>query len=251
MDKLKCEIVRDLLPNYVEKLTCDVTNECMDAHIKECEECREICNKMQYQMKEDPVPEAKNLGRFLNKIKIRYVKIIILLLGIIGITTCFIVDLAMNFSLTWSFIVLGSVILAYIPGYVLLTEKKNTILKILLIITILIIPYLYLLQEVLEKNYSVNGIWFTQYACPITIIWLLVVWVTYIAVKIFKLNIFFSIAFLFLLAIPANVQTNIVAGDLAGWSDFSKRFMQFGFGYFAGMIICMTIGLLYHNKYKK
>ena len=39
---LDCRIVRDLLPSYVDGLTCDFTTQEIEEHVKECEECSRI-----------------------------------------------------------------------------------------------------------------------------------------------------------------------------------------------------------------
>lgn len=46
MNKLSCNVVRDLLPSYIEKITSDSTNEEIEAHLNECRECREILRDM-------------------------------------------------------------------------------------------------------------------------------------------------------------------------------------------------------------
>ncbi|MBO4461724.1 MAG: DUF4825 domain-containing protein [Lachnospiraceae bacterium] len=39
MNNIPCEVIRDLLPSYVDKLTSEVTNDIVKAHLKECKEC--------------------------------------------------------------------------------------------------------------------------------------------------------------------------------------------------------------------
>lgn len=46
-NELTCEVVEDLLPSYVESLTNDVTNEAVQAHIENCENCREKLERIQ------------------------------------------------------------------------------------------------------------------------------------------------------------------------------------------------------------
>ena len=250
MDNLKCEIVRDLLPNYIEKLTSDTTNEYMESHLSKCDDCKKACEEMESQIASEKAPEVKEFGKFLKKIKIKYINIIFLLLGLVAILTCFIVDIAINLSLTWSLIVVGGILLLYLPGYVLILEKKNRIFKTLLTITILVYPFLYLLQYVLQKSFSVDSIWFYQCATPITVIYLVFVWIIYSVARIFKWNALFDLAFAFLIAIPANVQTNIIVGSLGGWGDVPKGFMQYVFGYLAAAIIFGVLGCIYINRKK-
>jgi len=44
---MKCEIIRDLLPSYVDELTSVESNEAIQEHMEQCEECREILMEMQ------------------------------------------------------------------------------------------------------------------------------------------------------------------------------------------------------------
>lgn len=46
MKKVSCNIIKDLLPNYIDKLTSKETNELIENHLAECERCREAYNKM-------------------------------------------------------------------------------------------------------------------------------------------------------------------------------------------------------------
>lgn len=42
----ECEIVRDLLPLYAEKMTSDASNELIETHLKTCAECRALLAEM-------------------------------------------------------------------------------------------------------------------------------------------------------------------------------------------------------------
>ena len=43
---MKCEIIKDLLPLYCDKLTSEVSNEEIEAHLNGCSECSDIYKKM-------------------------------------------------------------------------------------------------------------------------------------------------------------------------------------------------------------
>ena len=45
-NKLPCEIIRDLLPSYVDELTSEVTNEAIENHIRECDSCASMLDRM-------------------------------------------------------------------------------------------------------------------------------------------------------------------------------------------------------------
>ncbi len=43
---MKCEIIRDLLPGYIDGLTSETSNAAIEEHLKECEECRKYLEVM-------------------------------------------------------------------------------------------------------------------------------------------------------------------------------------------------------------
>ena len=56
-NKLQCEIVQDLLPSYVDGLTSEVTNEAVEEHLKACDGCTKVKERMEE--KEPPVVDAE------------------------------------------------------------------------------------------------------------------------------------------------------------------------------------------------
>ena len=65
MKKLDCEIVRDLLPSYIDRLTSDKTTEAVTAHLNECEACRAAYREMTNS--EPPVVEQPEID-YLKKV---------------------------------------------------------------------------------------------------------------------------------------------------------------------------------------
>ena len=43
---MKCEIIRDLLPSYIDGLTSTESNEMIEEHLQECAKCREYLSDM-------------------------------------------------------------------------------------------------------------------------------------------------------------------------------------------------------------
>ena len=39
-DKLPCELIQDLFPSYIDKLTSDVTNQLVEEHVSDCADCK-------------------------------------------------------------------------------------------------------------------------------------------------------------------------------------------------------------------
>lgn len=74
MEKINCEIIRDLLPDYVEGLTSEYTKKAVERHLDTCEDCREIYESMTEDLcppEEDRIPESAGLVTFLKKIRSR------------------------------------------------------------------------------------------------------------------------------------------------------------------------------------
>ncbi|MBP3352386.1 MAG: DUF4825 domain-containing protein [Lachnospiraceae bacterium] len=46
MSKLPCEVVKDLFPSYIDELTSKVTNDLIEEHNAECEDCRKTLESM-------------------------------------------------------------------------------------------------------------------------------------------------------------------------------------------------------------
>ena len=46
-EKVDCKIIKDLLPNYIEKLTSKETNKYIEEHLKECADCKKTFENMQ------------------------------------------------------------------------------------------------------------------------------------------------------------------------------------------------------------
>lgn len=46
MNKVPCEVIRDLLPSYIDGLTSEVTNQMIEEHLEECEDCRAVLASM-------------------------------------------------------------------------------------------------------------------------------------------------------------------------------------------------------------
>lgn len=83
-EELRCEIVQDLLPSYIDGLTNDATNQAVEEHLFSCETCR----KMYEHMKEDetePIADQADVKAdidYLKKIK-RHNRFDIILVAVI------------------------------------------------------------------------------------------------------------------------------------------------------------------------
>lgn len=89
MSGINCNIIRDLLPGYVEGLTSNETNEAVKKHLSECSECSKIISDM---------ADGEDFGKnedireidYLKKVKRKSRKIILIIFGgliLLGIIT--------------------------------------------------------------------------------------------------------------------------------------------------------------------
>lgn len=66
--ELTCGICQDLLPSYIEKLTCEKTNQAIKAHLEHCADCQTICQEMMADIDQPEKTVKIELG-FLKKVK--------------------------------------------------------------------------------------------------------------------------------------------------------------------------------------
>ena len=81
---MKCEIIRDLLPSYIDGLTNEVSSRMVEEHLEGCDECREIYEDMKKDIAIEKYvnlskEEAKKEIRPFKKLKKNAIIIIILL----------------------------------------------------------------------------------------------------------------------------------------------------------------------------
>lgn len=67
---MKCCIVRDLLPGYVDGLNSEETDAEVKKHLENCADCRKICEQMSAELPKETLPEKKEVD-FLLKLKVR------------------------------------------------------------------------------------------------------------------------------------------------------------------------------------
>ena len=86
MNKKECEIIKDLLPSYIEGLTSNVTNEYISSHIDSCNECAKIYEDMKKDFYNQEGKEEQSIN-FLKKHKkklniLRFLVVILLLISL-------------------------------------------------------------------------------------------------------------------------------------------------------------------------
>ena len=64
--KIKCEVIRDLFPSYIDGLTSKESNQLIEEHLGECRECREYLDEMKEELVQEkqPVKNKKAIKPF-------------------------------------------------------------------------------------------------------------------------------------------------------------------------------------------
>lgn len=83
LNKYNCEIIKELLPNYIEKLTSKEVNSIIESHLEECKECNEIYENMNKNFEKEKSQikkEVKYAKKYNRKLKLLFFIIISLLI---------------------------------------------------------------------------------------------------------------------------------------------------------------------------
>lgn len=97
--KNECDVVKDLLPNYVGDLLSDNTNQFIKEHLDSCQECRKLyegMKKINYNKKDDEQIEINHLKKYNRHMFILKVVLVILALIIITLPLFFIIKFNLN-----------------------------------------------------------------------------------------------------------------------------------------------------------
>ncbi len=242
--ELACEIVRDLLPLYVDGMVNEVSKKSIDNHLEHCTECSEIYHDMACHLEtETPPAEISDVKRFLKKTKKMYLLYGFGGLSFIAILVCLIVDLAVNKRITWSLITTSSCLFADVLLYALSTCKKNKGCAAMAVISIGTFVLLSVIQITRYYLIGTGTVWLLRYGLPILLSWLLVLWPPVLGRTFLKWNIWDCIVLFLFLVIIGNYATKLIIGDYV-WEDVlhMRGFMSHAFGELIGIIIFVIIG---------
>ena len=89
----ECKIVQDLLPSYVDKVTNEETNQFIEKHIAECDECQKILKDMGEEIVLDKISQKKEID-YLKKIKRKNIFSMLLVVIVACILICIVIKFA-------------------------------------------------------------------------------------------------------------------------------------------------------------
>lgn len=249
--KVSCEAIKDLLPNFYYKRTSKEASQIIERHLASCSECANAFKEMVETLTRENSPAGTDeVILSTRKKRIHIVTGIVLSVGIIGILASFIVDMAVNHKLTWSLIVDAGVVYIIAAALAAIFSKKYKILIMAFVSSALIIPLLYFIQYVINKNYMDSPAnWVKKYALPITLIWLAILWICILAKYLFRLNIWYALSLFMLLTVIGSALSNAIAHQTSIFTIYSTSPEWIdSLSYLGCAIIFYSIGYLRKNK---
>lgn len=124
-----CDIVRDILPLYVDEVCSEESRRLVDEHVSECPECSEILEKLKNNNYVDSLKEEGEEVIFKHakkeKRKAAVAGSIVAAVLMVPILVCMIVNLATGHGLTWFFIVFASLLIPASLSVVPLTVTEH------------------------------------------------------------------------------------------------------------------------------
>ena len=129
---------------------------------------------------------------------------------VIGILVCCICDIAISGTLTWSLIVLSSVLVTWIASFPVILLGKKGVLVAMIAISILIVPFMYILSILIKVNEVFN------IGAIMSIITLVFLWIIYIMYRRLKERKLLATGITFLFAIPFTFVINSTLSKMIG-----------------------------------
>lgn len=128
--KYECEMIRDLLPLYHDKVCSNVSERVVEEHLEECAPCREIAKKLKNTAYDEKLQIEREsvIGAHARKVKRKTFMVGAYMAGIlmIPVGVCLICNIAIGHSLDWFFIVLASLmVFASLTVVPLVVEGKR------------------------------------------------------------------------------------------------------------------------------
>lgn len=164
----------------------------------------------------------------------------------IGIFTTVIVNIAVNHCLSWSLLAIDGCVMGgclFLPP---LLWKKRGILTSLCLLTVLLLPFLAIIQSQtsLPSGYSS---WLWKLGFPISSVWLICLWMTAFLFYKARINIWFKTCITLVLCTIGNILTNYMVDSYLhlnyfdGTRDVANIIILICF--IAASIVCFVMGL--------
>ncbi len=128
---------------------------------------------------------------------------------LLGIIVCAICDMAISGTFTWSLFPISSSVFAWIIFFPVIKFNKKGILCSMAALSVLIIPFLYVLNNLIKTNSMILPI-----GIRMAVIGIAFIWCIFVIFKIFKTRKLLAAAISILLVIPVQVLINFVLSKI-------------------------------------
>ena len=215
-EEFECEIIKDLLPAYVEGLTSEVTNKKVEKHLKRCTECMNYYKAIKSDINTITKEDTRGIKKAFAKTKKMYIlNGVFWTMCILSIFIPLLVDFCVNKHFSWSYIVLGGCIIGYSVLRILIFFEDTNICKkirgMMIVISAAAIPYVYLIQYVVNKYFLLQPVyWFKSIALPILIVWTIATWIIYFMWIKLKKNTYYKISIVSLIVLIGSICTDLI-----------------------------------------
>lgn len=129
---------------------------------------------------------------------------------VVGILVCCICDIAVSGTLSWSLMVLSSVLITWITSFPVISFGKKGVLAALLAISILILPYMYIISALIK----VDAVF--RIGTVMSMIALVYLWIVYFLYRRLKVRKLLATGIAFLLVIPFTFLINFTLSKMIG-----------------------------------
>lgn len=77
------DIIRDLIPSYIDGMTSQASNQLIEEHIKDCSECRHYLEQMRHDLQGEQQVETKKIDAFKKVRQVNRRKIVIAIISVL------------------------------------------------------------------------------------------------------------------------------------------------------------------------
>lgn len=170
----------------------------------------------------------------------------------IAVITCLFVNYAVDQQFTWSLLVTGSCVYAYLALFALLLGGKQRLLWTYAVICVFIVPYLYLIEWTANLYLPDPIFWVLKLGVPLSVIWLVACGLIALIRRITRAN-FWLIAGLSIVAFYISERlTNSMVDGFVGSNEswqLSEHFPLIYLGPAAILIfVGLTLAMIRHTK---
>lgn len=94
MERMNCDIIQDLIPSYIDGISSDATNKCVEEHISECNQCRSLVQLYRdteisnYNIEQKQIDVFKKFNRQLRFINLFSMVLVLIPIGLGIYTFC-------------------------------------------------------------------------------------------------------------------------------------------------------------------